>query len=299
MILTALSLGFAVLFSPQSPVLDSNETTIQAALQQLSSQQTLFLQLQGSILYHGNSVPLITNLSWNSFLGGATGTYLTDQVEMETWVNGVLTKRLVGNGTTLWSYDLKNRVYSATNYGGSGTTRPGTYVTDLLNDLNWAATSNDAYLTRLLRQIYNPVSTTSNVDDPSYNPSGITYASWMPGVPSVQLPATNPTTDPINNQVVYSPSAADNFFLYNGSPRRSITFEVLNGTPAVGTTVIPETLETVYFNQLDTVNHFQRLTSWQIKPYTGFTFATTLFQPYTPIQIQGWHTVVPPRATTN
>lgn len=307
MILIALTLGLLSFAPQQTLTLDANETAIQVALGQLNSQQTLFLQLQGSVTFHGNTTPIVTNLSFNSFLGGPSGTYLTDQVEMETWVNGVLQKRLVGDGKTFWSYDLKNHVYSATLYGGTNSAaRPTNYVTDLLNNINWAATGNDAYLTKLLRQIYNPIDASSsstttnpNLTDPNYNPQLIRYTSWMPGIASQDLLPPNAVTDPINSQLQYSPTPADSFYLYNGSPKRTIAFEVLQGTAGAGGTVPPVTLQTIYFNQLDTIAHFQRLTSWQIKPYTGITFAASLFQPYTALQTQGWHSIVPPRPVSD
>ncbi len=309
MISIALKLCLVALTQQQTLTLDNNEAAIQGALTLLNSQPTLFLQLQGSVTYHGNTVPLVTNLSFNSFW---TGTYLTDQVEMESWVNGVLQKRFVGDGTTFWTYDLKNHVYSATLYGGTNrTTRPTNYVTDLLNDVNWAATGNDAYVAKLLKQIYNPIdsgssststnptSTNPTLIDPTYNPGGIRYASWMPGITSQDLLPPNPVSDPINSQVQYSPTAGDSFYLYNGSPKRTIAFEVMQGTSSTAGTTLEGSLQAVYFNQLDTVAHFQRLTSWQLKPYTGLTFTTTLFQPYTALQTQGWHSIVPPRPVSD
>ena len=107
----------------------------------------------------------------------------------------------------------------------------------------------------------------------------------MPTTLSQEL--TVPTLDPVNNQVGYTPSPTEYFYMYNGAPKRTIVFDLIAGT---GTE--PASLQTVYFNQMEYVGGRPRLTQWQLKPYTGQVFNPTLFQPYTGSQIRGWKMVV-------
>ena len=265
---------------PTSIQPDLNEVTFQTALSQLASNQSLFLQLTGYITFKGKSTPIVSNLSWST---STTGTKALDQLEIQESVNGALVRRIVGDGDTLWNYDLVAHQYSATSYGGYGATRPDSYLADLLNDVNWSATGQTSYLAKLLRQIYNS--------------SGL-YISWMPGVRSINLPQNVPVADPVNQNQVYSPTATDWFYLYDGSPKRTIAFEIVPQTQSNGLPPI-DVLKTINLNQVDQVGRLLRYTQWQITPYTGVTFSTNIFLPYTGTQIQGWRPIVGPKPVTN
>ena len=273
-------------FRPIQASLDPNYTILQEAVTQLSAQPTIFFQLSGSTTYRGRTVPFVTSFSWSLT---TTGTQLIAQAEMESWVNGTLMKRLVGDGNTFWTYDLSSHQYSATPYGGLNGKRSDTYVTDFLNNLNLATSGNDTFLTKLLRQIYNPAVDVKNKTDLTNSPLP-TYESWMPGTPSVALPLGQ-TNDPINPQITYAPTLTDHFIMYSRYPKRSIVFEISEPVASADTTTTTTNLETVYFNQLDTILNLQRLTQWQIKVYTGLTFASDLFTPYSGQQTRGWHPV--------
>ncbi len=261
---------------------DPNEVVLQDALRQLSFQQTLFLQLNGSVTFHGKVTPVVSNLSWSANTAGTTPTM---QVDLKSYVNGALVKRIVGDGSTLWSYDLKQHQYSATSYGGTpGLARPEGYVSHLLSDLNWAATGSDGYLAKLLRQIYNP--------------ANLNYESWMPGIPTIQLRQGIPQKDPVNPDVIYYPSAGNDFYFYNASPRRTIVMQIASGltSPTGGAPV--SGLENVYFNQLDMVGKDSKLTQWIITPYSGIVFDQDLFTPYGGKYLYGWKMIVAPRPVT-
>ena len=284
MTLIALTLGLIALQPAQVAVPNPNEAVLQNALSQMSQQPSLYLQLNGSITFHNKVTPLITNLAWSN---STVGTTQLLQVDIETYVNGVETKRIVGDGNTLWNYDLSLHQYSATSYGGTpGLARPEYYLQNLLSDLNGAATGNDGYLTKLLRQIYTqPVSN---------------YTSWMPGVTCYQLPQGGyPVADPVNPDRTYYPSASDDYYLYNASPKRTIVFEIAPGVSNNANGQGVSGLENVYFNQLETVTRYPRLVQWVITPYTGFTFATTLFEPYSGQDVKGWKMVVAPKPVSH
>ncbi|MDR3689489.1 MAG: hypothetical protein P4L46_08935 [Fimbriimonas sp.] len=279
--MTFLSLAFA--FALQAPTAgqpDVNETTFQTVFSQLASNETLFLQLNGAVNYGSKITPIISTLAWSTSTSGAKP---IAQLELQEFTNGVMMKRIVGDGDTLWSYDMVAHTYSATSYGGSGSTRPTDYQQDLLSDLNWATTGQTAYLAKLLRQVY---STTG------------TFISWMPGVRSQNLPQNVPVNDPINPYQSYSPTANDWFYLYNGSPKRSIVFEIVPQAQSSGLPPI-DTLQNIFFSQVDQLGASVRFTHWQVTPYPGVTFSTEIFQPFSGSQIQGWHPVVGPKPVSN
>jgi hypothetical protein len=289
----ALTLTLLALQPFQGAIADPNDSTLKSALSQLQLQPTLYLQLNGSTTYRDKVTPFVTNLYWSNSTVGTTPTL---QVDIESYVNNVLVKRIVGDGDTLWSYDLSMHQYSATSYGGTpGYVRPSTYSTDLLNDLNLLASGNDGYLTKLLRQIYTTgTPTVLNPTSPIAN-----YTSWMPGVPSSQLIQGVPVTDPVNSSVTYYPSASDDYYAYNASPKRTIVFEIAPGVTANSSNQMVSGLENIYFNQLETINRNSRLVQWIITPYTGFTFSTNLFVPYSGRDLQGWRMVVGPKPVTH
>jgi len=265
----------AIQQSAQSFV-DPNTQTFLAATNLLRSNQLLFINLTGSIEYKGRVVPIVSNLYWNSVMGGKNGTVLTQQVEIESWSNGALVRRITGDGSTLYAYDLTARTYSATSYSASTVRPPMTYLDALVYNLDRSVRGPDAYLIKMLRQIYDPAV------DGGGNPQ---FISWMPTTFSQQL--SGATTDPVNRQVGYTPTPTESFYMYNGSPKRTIVFDLL-----AGTNNSPDSLQTVYFNQVDYLAGQPRLTQWQMHPYTGQVFNPTLFQPYTGNQLRGWKMVV-------
>jgi len=308
--LTALALGLAALQTQtQTATPDPNDPVFQNAWSQLAQEQQLYLQLAGTVTYHGKQTVLGTDLYWSSTVSGTGATASTTyQVDIESHTNGVLTKRIVGDGNTLWSYDMLLHQYSATSYGGTpGLARPTNYLLNLLESLNLLTMSNDAYLTKLLRQIYNPANTTNGLYTSSQvgiNENGYTgaiyYSSWMPGVPSYQLLQGNQVADPVNPAQVYYPSASADYYAYNASPKRTIVFLFSPGTTVTASGTPPVSgLTTVYFNQAETLSGYTRLVQWTITPQPVTTFSTSLFLPYTGQQIQGWRPVVAPKPVTH
>ncbi len=275
----ALSLSLIAAQATQGSAADPNDVVIVDGLAALALQPTLLLQLNGTITYRGKTKQLASTLTWSSSGSGAS---LMLQAELESTIDGVLVKRVVADGSTLWSYDLNLRQYSATSYGGApGLARPDHYTIDLLNDLNWAATGPDGYMAKLLRQIYNPFNTT--------------YTSWMPGVMSVQLTPGQHYYDPINPSVNYNPTASSSYYLYNAVPRRTIVFQIMPGTISASGAGSGAGFEEVFFNQSDTVAGQEKITSWTIAPTTNYVVPAGTFTPYSGQDIKGWRPVVAPK----
>ena len=279
MSILTLALGYAIASNPSGQI-DPNELTFQKVLSQLSSSTSLFVQITGSTTYRGKSTPITSSLSWST---NNDGTKQVIQVELQEFVNNILVKRIVGDGDTLWIYNLPAHEYSAMSYGGSGKVRPDGYQLHLLDDLSWATTGQSAYLAKFLKQTFN---------------NGGTYSSWMPGIDSQGLPQGATSYDPINSNITYIPNPTDNFYLYDGSPKRSIVFEIVTQAQPNGLLPI-DVLQNIYLNQVDQVGRYQKYTHWQLTPYSNVTFTPDIFKPYSGSQTQGWRAVVGPKPTSN
>ncbi len=259
---------------------DLNEPMIQSAIAQVATSETLFLQLTGNTTFKGKTIPIVSNLSWSIDLSGAKPLI---QVELQEFSNSVLAVRMVGDGETFYTYDFRSHEFSTTSYGGYGDTRPKSYQSDILNHVNWAAKGPSAFVAKLTRQAFNQANT---------------YISWMPGVQSLNLMEGVPYRDPVNGNVTYMPTASDFYYLYDGSPKRSIVFEVVPQTQSNGNPPI-NVLGGVFLNQIDQLGQDKKYTQWKIVPYSGFTFSVDVFKPYSAAQIQGWRQVIGPKPVTN
>ncbi len=318
MTLTALALSFALAQATppqQTTIGDPNDATFLSALQQLTAQPNLFFHLLGQTTYRGKVTPIETFFYWTTNVQSATpsgaGPATSVQVcelDLEQYVNSVLVRRIVGDGTTLWNYDFVTHQYSATLYGSYGPTQPELYELNLLNDFVWATSGPEAYLSKLLRQIY-PI-------NPNYVPppliinitavppiTNTNYASWMPGIYSQSLPQGVPITFPSDPANPRTPSATDLYYTYNGSPKRSITFELQPPTATTttgdGTSIL--NLTDIYFDQFDQIGQFSKETSWytEIHPRPGeqtVLISVDQFQPYSGVQLQGWKPIIGPHA---
>ena len=259
---------------------DANEATIQAALSQLAFNQSVFIQQTGIIAYRGKTTPFSANLSWAVDL---SGTNPITRLELQEIQNNVLVRRIVGDGENLWTYDLVEHTYSATNYGGYASSRPDGYQQNLLNYLSASARGQSSYVAKLLRQTFNQSSP---------------YSSWAPGTRCTALVQDQVTYDPINVGATYLPTISDWFYMYDVSPKRSIVFEIVPQSQGNNSSPVNQ-LQNIFLNQVESVGKYPRFTHWQITPYTGVNFASSVFTPYSGIQIQGWKGVTGPKPVSN
>lgn len=89
------------------------------------------------------------------------------KVEMLGYVNGVQTFVMVGDGITLWAYDLTRNEYSASRYGEFNGNQPADYVNALLNTMRSMIKGQAAYPVRLLSE--------------TYAGENARYTTWLPG----------------------------------------------------------------------------------------------------------------------
>jgi hypothetical protein len=212
-----------------------------------------------------------------SFSIGASGSKEVDQIEMLQYTNSTLVSRVVGDGDTLWTYDLAHKTYSAIRYGGYGATRPASYRLALLYAVDLAATREAAYVAHFLRDVYHTDGSGNLVPE---------YRSWMPSVTTPTDLPQGPQVDPVNPNVTYDGTPTTDFVLYNGSPNRTIAFQLQDDPPNAN-----RALATITFDDVSTVGSQKAYTSWVLTPYTQALFAPANFQPYTAAQIQYWRPV--------
>jgi len=175
----------------------SEEQLIQSAMQALSTNTSIFLQLTGT----DKTDSLITGYTYSTYIDvSQVGSRVYDRVNITAYTgSGIYAKpevSLIGDGVTLWRYDYVNNTYSAINYGNYSGNQPSDYTGTLFR---YMASMSQGYMSfpiMLLRQIY-------GVDHASYQ-------SWMPGV----QPAN------VLGNVEYS---------IGNPPRRRISFQMAAG----------------------------------------------------------------------
>lgn len=271
-LLALIAVAAGPLLQAQIPPQFPEEARIQAALAKLWTDDSIFLELNGSETIAGNTTRMKTQIWWKSEFDG-TGRQ-TVRMQVLQHQNDVLVQRIVGNGDALYNYNVRSHEYSVSQYGGFGGTRPEFYVRDLLNFSNMVAKGQDAWGTKMLRELF-----------------GLgreSYRSWMPGIRPSELPDGR-YEDPVWNERAYVTNPTTDYLLYNGSPRRSIAFELVDDPPSD-----VYRLSAIYFAERGKVGNKNRLVEWQLKPYKLIEVDYRDFTPYNRDELRGWRPVVGP-----
>ncbi len=177
------------------------------------------------------------------------------KLESTEYANQVLRSRTVGDGTTLWAYDVLRNEYNATRYGSiNSPTQPADYFQVLLQGYGSHSKGPGSFPARLLREVYG---------------GGFAqFKSWLIS-PNEQIVG--------NGQIAADPVAATGR-TYVGTPdTRFVIFWV--GAPATRSAVFEiyrdpnnpiDTLVRIYYADLSSVGTNARLVEWQmsIQPTT-------------------------------
>jgi hypothetical protein len=250
------------------------EQRIVTGLAKLRDEQQLYLFIEGSETINGVTNRYKTHLYWqtDAATGKPTTKFQLLQVHDNAPGGPLLVQRIVGNGETVWNYDHRAKEYSATQYGGYGAARPQNYAKDLLQSVNSSAKGQAVWATKLLREIHAD--------------SNVSYKSWMPGVQPYEL-WDGPTPDPVWNERVYMGTPAIDYVMYDGSPRRTIVFELQDDPPSDD-----YRLSAIYFTERSKVGRSDRLVEWKMTPFKGIAFDEKNFAPYTYNETRGWKPLV-------
>ncbi|HTQ10654.1 MAG TPA: hypothetical protein VMI31_11320, partial [Fimbriimonadaceae bacterium] len=137
------------------------------------------------------------------------------KAEINDYVNNAHLRRIVGDGTTLWSYDFARNSYTTFRYGAYSGAPPQGFRSNMLQELGSSARGSTVYLARLLKEVF----------------SGdyAQYSDWFPGA-GITLVSTNSKTtsmtDPIDSNRVYTADQSDYYvvYTYKTRPSRSAAF---------------------------------------------------------------------------
>ncbi len=234
------------------------------AMQRFATSPTLKLTLDGTetINRRGKTFHVETSLLVaNSPSGTVVGL-----IEIVEYQNGQMTQRTVGDGQTLWIYNVQSLEYMAMPYGILGGD-PSSYFAKLSDGIGSYVEGFGTYPVRFLRDILYRRDT--------FGSSGATYRSWVPGFVPVQFSNINQSfPDPINPSRVYRPDQTK-FFVHNANganPSKSITFEFEIGNSS-------NQLTSCYFSELTSVGNRNRLVDWQMGVLSsGLSFPPETFQ---------------------
>ena len=156
LILSATSSAFAQIKDAEQP--------IQQAFASLRGHPGLQITLDGMQKIGDVETPFKTVAYW--FQDIEDGRPMS-KVEVQSFVNGIQTFRIVGDGVTLYSYDKTRNEYSSSRYGSFRNAQPGGYVNTLLSSLKSLLKGQSEYAGRLLNETYG--------GDVSR------YTTWVPG----------------------------------------------------------------------------------------------------------------------
>jgi hypothetical protein len=140
------------------------EEPIQHGFETFRSHPGIKLTLDGVQQIGDTSTPLRTITYW--YQDVENGRPMA-KLEMQGFVAGVQTYEIVGDGVTLWAYDLTRSEYSASRYGNYNGNQPAGYVNSLLGSLRSMIKGYAAYPVRLLSE--------------SYGGENARYTTWAPG----------------------------------------------------------------------------------------------------------------------
>jgi len=286
------ALALASVASAQS--IDYAQAMVLEAYQNFRSNDVLKFEMTGTDTVGRVSTPVHVIVYYRLSVDSRTGRKSKAEIELDeyatTATGDVLTMRLVGDGKTLYRYDIPRREVTSTTYGYYGNVEPANYVGSdapkLFSQLRAQTPGVAAYAVRLLAEL-----------NPAGLEFGARYADWLPGrghylFDQVPIPIRQPAeiaeastvTDPVTGKIYIRGSEKADQYVFYGLDRtntdRSIDFHFYDadGDPENG-------MERWEIQTVDVgLRTGNRLLSLQIVPnmlnplLPGFPTGT--FQPY-------------------
>lgn len=180
----------------------------------------------------------------------------------------------IADARTIWAYNPKVLTYSATPYdsvvSGASRQQSPNYLRDMLFGLDQQTPSSGrgSYAIRLLRELMSG--------------TAAQYRSWMPGVAATETVAYH---DKVTGADVAEQNCS--YVIYDGSPRRSIAFEIYSDPNKPDGDPDKEVLQRIYFSEAQR----SHVVAWSIAPIPTTDFSRANFSPYDVTQIRGWRPV--------
>lgn len=163
----------AAAFAASAHAQSGDEARIQAALAALREEPEIMIQLDGTEKLGTRTSTTAINAfyKWNPLTPSKTDTV---RVDLQEWVNLALTRRICGDGVTLWAHDFQRNAYTSSRYGAYSGAQPEGMRTTLLQELGRASQGQAAHVARLLREVFSG--------------DGAQYRSWYPGAKVTATP---------------------------------------------------------------------------------------------------------------
>lgn len=222
------------------------DVAVQGAFAQLRSQPSIWLRQTGTDTLGNTTATFAADVFWEMGVDArGVPIYRLESIESR---NGSFTRRIVGDGATLWTFDAVRNEYAAQTYDAAiqnaGRTNA---LKDLLTGFKSHARGESAYAARLLNEVYQS--------------GGALFKPWVSGQ-SWQVLDPNSMNDPLlGSSRVYAAGPQTQFAVYfqGTSIQRSLAFRIgqaqQNG---------PWELQRIYFADQSALSGQTRLIDWQM-----------------------------------
>jgi len=136
-----------------------------AGLTDLRAQDSIYLDLAGTVTTNGNAVNIRTIFLYQKKV--EDDGRILEKLECVDYTGSTATQRIVADGINLWCYDPATNSYSATRYGSyTATSAPANYTRNLMQAFMSAAKGRSMYIARLMLDAKAGAS--------------VNYTPWMP-----------------------------------------------------------------------------------------------------------------------
>lgn len=244
---------------------------IRDAYSNLAGSDEIYMTITGTETFKNRTTTYSSNIAWSRPIGASPE---VARLEILEFRDGIPTNRIVGDGSTLFSYDFQRQEYAVMRYGGYNGFVPSDYRSLLIQLATKVATGQASNGMRVLSDLVSDASAT--------------YRSWIPGIDPQVLP-DGVTNDPVLPSRQYVASPTQSIVMYNPNPRKSVVFEIGydSDTGALR-------LNNLYYNQIETLSGKPRTIEWTLTPYVGAPLDESHFKPLPGSSTVGWKPIVAP-----
>jgi len=236
----------------QYPWLTAQEQGIESAFAQLRADNEVMLALNGTDQVGPKTTALYSNafFQWDPLNPDSFA-----KAEINDYVNNAHLRRIVGDGTTLWSYDFLRNTYSTFIYGSYTGGQPSGFRSNMLEELSTSSQASTVYLARMLKEIFSG--------------KAAIYTTWLPGATVTLVSKSSQTTsmkDPVDANRTYTADDTNFYVVYTypSRPQRSAAFHF-----TLPDTTKPWVLSEIFYADLQHLNpSTPRLLDWTITVYT-------------------------------
>lgn len=197
--------------------ISDDEAPIQQAFAKLRGENEIMLTLDGSERIGSR----VNTLSSNAFFKWEPlkPDYPGIKAEINDWVNGEHTRRIVADGTILWNYDFTRNAYTTFRYGSYNGALPEGYRINMLNELTTATQGPSVFLSRALKEVFSG--------------NGAQYRTWLPMSQITVIGDGMYIDDPVIPSRRYTGTQNDLYIVYTYASRlqRSGAFHLQRSGP--------------------------------------------------------------------